>query len=130
MIRTEHTCEVVGQGGRYDNLLSLFHPERRSYPGVGFVLNGETLQQILQPHLPAMVAESDWLVVPTEPAAAAAAITHAQTLRQAATLTRVELSLNPALPAENLRQFAIERKITNIAWVSDQGDVKVEHLTQ
>ncbi|MEA5466199.1 ATP phosphoribosyltransferase regulatory subunit [Leptothoe sp. PORK10 BA2] len=128
VVRTEHTCEVVGQGGRYDNLLSLFHPEHTSYPGVGFVLNGETLQQILQPQLPAVVAESDWLVVPTGPAAAAAAIAHAQTLRQAATLTRVELSLQMSLSEATLRQFANERKIANIAWVSEQGDVRVESL--
>lgn len=128
VVRTEHTCEVVGQGGRYDNLLSLFHPEHASYPGVGFVLNGETLQQILQPHLPAGVAESDWLVVPTGAAAAAAAIAHAQTLRRAATLTRVELSFQTSLPEDTLRQFANERKIANIAWVSEQGDVHVEHL--
>ncbi|MEM9265770.1 MAG: ATP phosphoribosyltransferase regulatory subunit [Cyanobacteria bacterium P01_F01_bin.13] len=129
VVRTEHTCEVVGQGGRYDNLLSLFHPEHKSYPGVGFVLNGETLQQILQPHLPKAVADSKWLVVPTTAAAAAAAIAHAQTLRQADTLTRVELSLNPSLSEETLRQFAHERKIAKIAWVSEQDDVKVESLT-
>ena len=128
VVRTEHTCEVVGQGGRYDNLLSLFHPEHQSYPGVGFVLNGETLQQILQPYLPKTVDESDWLVVPTNMTAAAAAIIHAQTLRQAAPLTRVALSLDPTLPEERLRQFATERKITNIAWVSEQGDIKSEHL--
>ncbi|MEM8610824.1 MAG: ATP phosphoribosyltransferase regulatory subunit [Cyanobacteria bacterium P01_H01_bin.105] len=128
VVRTEHTCEVVGQGGRYDNLLSLFHPNHQSYPGVGFVLNGETLQQILQPHLPKHVDESDWLVVPAGMTAAAAAITHAQTLRQTAQ-TRVTLSLDPSLPDEKLRQFAIERKITNIAWVSEQGDVRVDNLT-
>lgn len=129
VVRTEHTCEVVGQGGRYDNLLSLFHPDHKSYPGVGFILNGETLQQILQPHLPAMVAESDWLVVPTEIAAAAAAIDHAQTLRQADTLTRVELSLDLSLSEATVRQFATERKIANIAWVTEQGEVRVEHLS-
>ncbi|MFG6099972.1 ATP phosphoribosyltransferase regulatory subunit [Leptolyngbyaceae cyanobacterium CCMR0082] len=129
VVRTEHTCEVVGQGGRYDNLLSLFHPDHKSYPGVGFVLNGETLQQILQPHLPAVVAESEWLVVPINHSAAAAAITHAQTLRQTDTLTRVELSLDPSLPEDQLRQFATECKVANIAWVSAQGDVKVEKLT-
>ncbi|MEM1255484.1 MAG: ATP phosphoribosyltransferase regulatory subunit [Cyanobacteria bacterium P01_H01_bin.21] len=130
VVRTEHTCEVVGQGGRYDNLLSLFHPDHKSYPGVGFILNGETLQQILQPHLPAMVAESDWLVVPTETAAAAAAIGHAQTLRhQADTLTRVELSLDLSLSEATVRQFATERKIANIAWVTEQGNVHVEHLS-
>lgn len=130
VVRTEHTCEVVGQGGRYDNLLSLFHPERQSYPGVGFVLNGETLQQILQAHLPHTVADSDWLVVPTGPAAAAAAIAHAQTLRHSDTLTRVELSLDPALPDDTLRQFAKKRSVGKIAWVSEEGDVRIENLAQ
>ena len=128
VVRTEHTCEVVGQGGRYDNLLSLFHPEHSSYPGVGFVLNGESLQQILQPHLPAGIANSDWLVVPTTAAAAAAAINHAQTLRRTDTLTRVELSLDTTQTKAALRQFASDHKIANIAWVSEH-DVLVERPT-
>ncbi len=126
VVRTEHTCEVIGQGGRYDNLLSLFHPHQESYPGVGFVLNGETLQQILQVNLPHTVADSDWLVVPTTAAAAAAAIAHAQRLRQADELTRVELSLDPSLSEETVRQFAQTRKIANIAWVSEQGEARIE----
>ena len=129
VVRTEHTCEVVGQGGRYDNLLSLFHPEQASYPGVGFVLNGETLQQILQSHLPHTVADSDWLVVPVVPAAAAAAIAHAQTLRTDP-LLRVELSLDASLPEATLRQFAKERNVGQIAWVSEQGDVRIESLAE
>ena len=129
VVRTEHTCEVVGQGGRYDNLLSLFHPEQASYPGVGFVLNGETLQQILQSHLPHTVADSDWLVVPVVPAAAAAAIAHAQTLRTDP-LLRVELSLAASLPEATLRQFAKERNVGQIAWVSEQGDVHIESLAE
>ncbi|MGD1857340.1 MAG: ATP phosphoribosyltransferase regulatory subunit [Leptolyngbyaceae cyanobacterium] len=129
VVRSDHTCEVVGQGGRYDNLLSLFHPERKSHPGVGFVLNGETLQQLLQPQLPTVVDESDWLVVPVVPAAAAAAIAQAQTLRQSEPLTRVELSLDPTLTETALQQFARARNIGNIAWVSDQGDVRIESLS-
>ncbi|MEM6254579.1 MAG: ATP phosphoribosyltransferase regulatory subunit [Cyanobacteria bacterium P01_D01_bin.156] len=128
VVRTEHTCEVVGQGGRYDNLLSLFHPNQESYPGVGFVLNGETLQQILQVNLPHTVADSDWLVVPTTATAATAAIAHAQSLRQADQLTRVELSLDLSLPEATIRQFAQARKIANIAWVSEQGEVQIEAL--
>lgn len=128
VVRTAHTCEIVGQGGRYDNLLSLFHPEGSSYPGVGFVLNGETLQQILKPQLPHRVAASDWLVVPQDAAAAAAAVLHAQSLRQARPPVRVELSLDPARSAEDLRQFASKNQIAQIAWVSEQGDVQVDTL--
>lgn len=128
VVRTEHTCEVVGQGGRYDNLLSVFHPNQESYPGVGFVLNGETLQQILQVNLPHAVADSDWLVVPKTATATAAAIAHAQTLRRAEKLTRVELSLDLSFEESKLRQYAQARKIINIAWVSEQGDVDIETL--
>ncbi|MEO0868073.1 MAG: ATP phosphoribosyltransferase regulatory subunit [Cyanobacteria bacterium J06642_11] len=128
VVRTEHTCEVVGQGGRYDNLLSVFHPNQASYPGVGFVLNGETLQQILKGSLPHTVADSDWVVVPTTAAAAAAAIAHAQHLRQTDDLIRVELSLDLSLSEATLREFAQARKISNIAWVSEQGDVRIETL--
>ncbi|NEP62911.1 MAG: ATP phosphoribosyltransferase regulatory subunit [Symploca sp. SIO2G7] len=128
VVQTDQTCAVVGQGGRYDNLLSLFHPEHESYPGVGFVLNGETLQQILQSHLPHTVANSDWLVVPMTPAAAAAAIAYAQTLRQTDTLTRVELSLDGSLSEATLRQFAKARRVGAIAWVPEQGNIRTEKI--
>ena len=74
------------------------------------------------------IANSDWLVVPTTAAAAAAAINHAQTLRRTDTLTRVELSLDTTQTKAALRQFASDHKIANIAWVSEH-DVLVERPT-
>jgi ATP phosphoribosyltransferase regulatory subunit len=69
--------QVVGQGGRYDNLLGVFHPQGRSYPGIGFMLSIESLHQALLPtgYLPEQIPASDWLVVPTQPHAATAAFT-------------------------------------------------------
>jgi ATP phosphoribosyltransferase regulatory subunit len=95
--------QVVGQGGRYDNLLGVFHPQGRSYPGIGFMLSIESLHQALLPtgYLPEQIPASDWLVVPTQPQAATAAFTYAQKIREGANLVRVELYLEPeAAPAD------------------------------
>ena len=32
-------CYLLGQGGRYDHLLELYHPQQISNPGIGFSLN-------------------------------------------------------------------------------------------
>ncbi|MEL6325660.1 MAG: ATP phosphoribosyltransferase regulatory subunit [Cyanobacteria bacterium J06626_23] len=67
---------VLAQGGRYDDLLSLYHPKNQGYPGVGFVLHIDTLQQVLLPsgQLPATTPTSEWLIAPATPAAAAPAV--------------------------------------------------------
>ncbi|HEY9894674.1 MAG TPA: ATP phosphoribosyltransferase regulatory subunit, partial [Candidatus Sericytochromatia bacterium] len=41
--------QVLGQGGRYDQLLGLYHPEGQTHPGIGFALQLEHLHQVLLP---------------------------------------------------------------------------------
>jgi ATP phosphoribosyltransferase regulatory subunit len=120
--------QVVGQGGRYDNLLGVFHPQGRSYPGIGFMLSIESLHQALLPtgYLPEQIPASDWLVVPTQPQAATAAFTYAQKIREGANLVRVELYLEPEADPADIRRRAQTRNIRHIAWVGEDGSPEVE----
>ncbi|HEY9661144.1 MAG TPA: ATP phosphoribosyltransferase regulatory subunit, partial [Allocoleopsis sp.] len=104
---------VLGQGGRYDQLLSLYHPQGNPCPGIGFVLNIEELQQVLleMGQLPTRAPSSDWLVVPTSPRAYAAAFAHAQKIRESTHLVRVEVELGNQQSPEALRDYAQRRHI-------------------
>ncbi|MFQ4139528.1 ATP phosphoribosyltransferase regulatory subunit [Nodosilinea sp. PGN35] len=126
----EQGCQVLGQGGRYDHLLSVFQGQGQGFPGVGFVLNMEALHQTLLPtgHLPQDTPPSDWLVVPTVPQAAAAAFTYAQTLRASASLVRAEVHLADGEPPAAIRDLARQRRISRIAWIGPDGLPDIEAL--
>lgn len=121
---------VLAQGGRYDQLLGLYHPKGESQPGIGFVLNIEELHQVLLPTgcLPAQTPPSDCLVVPESPEAHAAAFTYAQTLRDAKPSIRVEVELGDRSTPEAIRDYAQQRQIQQITWVKASGEVRVEEL--
>ena len=40
-------ARVLGRGGRYDQLLGLYHPQRENTPGIGFALFIENLYPVL-----------------------------------------------------------------------------------
>lgn len=126
----EQGCQVLGQGGRYDNLLGVFQGQGQGFPGIGFVLNIEALHQTLLPtgHLPQDTPPSDWLVVPTVPQAAAAAFTYAQTLRASASLVRAEVHLADGEPPAATRDLARQRRISRIAWIGPDGLPDIEAL--
>lgn len=128
VVDTPQGRQVVGQGGRYDNLLGVFHPQGQSYPGIGFMFNLESLHQALLPTgvLPEAIAASDWLVVPTQPQAATAAFAYAQKIRQGSNLVRVELYLEPEAAAADIRSRAQARRIRHIAWVGADGTPEIE----
>jgi ATP phosphoribosyltransferase regulatory subunit len=117
---------ILAQGGRYDQLLGLYHPQGQQVPGIGFSLNIQDLQQVLLPMgvLPEETQVSDYLVVPQSPAAIAAAFRHAQSLR-ADESQRVEVELLERSPAE-IRAYAARRGISQIAWVDGSGSVTME----
>jgi ATP phosphoribosyltransferase regulatory subunit len=121
---------ILGQGGRYDQLLSLYHPQGESCPGIGFVFNIEDLHQLLLPtgQLPTQTRGSDRLIVPTAPTAYAAAFAYAQRLRQAEPLLQVEVELNGETTAAAIHQYAQRRRIQEIVWISETGAVKTETL--
>ena len=117
--------QILGQGGRYDDLLSLYdapNKEEKGFPGIGFVLDIEQLRQELAhgEHLPTTTPHSDWLIVPKGEAAAAAALAYAQKIRADKTV-RVELNLNLEQSADEVRAIARKRNINQIAWIPAEG---------
>ncbi|UBF29067.1 ATP phosphoribosyltransferase regulatory subunit [Kovacikia minuta CCNUW1] len=119
--------QVLGQGGRYDQLLGLYHPQGQTHPGVGFSLQIEALHQVLSPtgQLPKQTSTSDWLVVPDTPQAYTAALNYAQKLRDAPHPVKVELELIGRTPAK-IYDYARQRRINQIAWVKADGEAIVE----
>ncbi|WGV27624.1 ATP phosphoribosyltransferase regulatory subunit [Halotia branconii] len=122
-------ARVLGRGGRYDQLLGLYHPQKQKIPGIGFVLNIEDLYQVLLPtqQLPQATPVSDWLIVPETPTAEAAAFTYAQKLRESTNLVRVEMDLG-GRDAQAIRQYARDRSIAQIAWIKADGSPTIEAL--
>ncbi len=118
---------LLGQGGRYDQLLGSYAPDREPCPGVGFVLNLEDLHAWLMAsgQLPERLPSADWLVVPLTPEAYATAFAHAAHLR--ASNLRVELDLHQR-PPEAVRNYARRRRIAKLAWISDPDTIKLEQL--
>ncbi len=122
--------QVLGQGGRYDQLLGLYHPQGETHPGIGFALHIERLHQVLAltQQLPHQAPTSDWLVVPENEQAYPDALAYAQTLRAASELVRVELELGDRTPAE-IHDYARHRRITNIVWIAADQAAKVETVS-
>jgi ATP phosphoribosyltransferase regulatory subunit len=122
-------ARILGQGGRYDQLLGLYHPQGENIPGIGFVLNIEDLYQVLLPtqQLPQVTPVSNWLVVSETPSAEAAAFTYAQKLRESTHLVRVEMDLG-SRDAQAIRQYARDRGIAQIAWIKTDGSPTIEPL--
>ncbi|MEG4912386.1 MULTISPECIES: ATP phosphoribosyltransferase regulatory subunit [unclassified Microcoleus] len=119
---------VLGQGGRYDQLLGLFDPQGQNSPGIGFCLNIEDLHQVLltEGQLPTETPASDWLVVAQTPEASAAAFAYARKLRDSTHLVRVEIDLESRETAESAREYARDRRIAQIAWVNAEGLPTIE----
>ncbi|HLO49074.1 MAG TPA: ATP phosphoribosyltransferase regulatory subunit [Kamptonema sp.] len=129
---TEVEQRVLGQGGRYDQLLGLYHPEGESYPGIGFSFNIEDLHQVLlnnSGQLPRETPGSDWLVIPETPQAYAASFAYAQKLRDSAHLVRVEVDLGGRETAEAVREYARNRRISQIAWINAVGLPTIEKVS-
>jgi ATP phosphoribosyltransferase regulatory subunit len=119
---------LLGQGGRYDQLLGLYHPDGTTSPGIGFSLNIETLQQVLiaAAQLPEVTTPSDWLVVAQTMQAQADAFAYAQKLRNTSEMVRVELYLGLETEMEPIRHYAQERRINRIAWIRSETLPEIE----
>lgn len=116
---------VVAQGGRYDHLLGVYHPQNVSYPSIGFCLNLEDLQQALQSRLPQTMATSNCLVVAKTADAMQATFAHAALLRQDPNIEAIELELEFRAD-DAVRDHARSRGISQIAWVSNDGVISLE----
>ena len=120
---------IIGQGGRYDRLLGLYHPQGETSPGIGFAFNIEDLHSCLLPTgtLPQQTLASDWLVIPQTPQANGTAFIHAQKLRNAQPTVRVELDLGGRSP-EEIKEYARTCRIKNLAWIQEDGTVITESI--
>ncbi len=120
---------VLGRGGRYDQLLGLYHPQRENTPGIGFALFIEDLYQVLlsTQQLPQATPASHWLVVPETSDAYAAAFAYAAELRDSTHLVRVEMDLG-GRNADEIGQYARDRSIAQIAWVKADGSPIIESI--
>jgi ATP phosphoribosyltransferase regulatory subunit len=118
---------VIAQGGRYDRLLGIYHPQGIEYPSIGFCLNMEDLHQVLQTTLPQTIQTTNYLVVACDPQVAPVAFVEAAKLRAKEDAPSVELEL--AFRSEQLvRDGARSRGIKQIVWVRDQGEIVIETL--
>lgn len=127
---TASGARILGQGGRYDQLLGLYHPQGKTEPGIGFSLNIEDLHQVLlgRGELPRQTPDIDWLVVAQTPEADAAAFAYATQLRQSSDLVRVEVELGRRETSEDIRDYARRRGIRQMAWVDINGNAQVEEI--
>ena len=119
---TESQSRILGRGGRYDQLMGLYHPQKENIPGIGFSVSIEDLHQVLlsSQQLPQTIPPSNWLVVAEAPQAYAAAFAYAQKLRDSTHLVRVEIQLETK-DAEYIRKYATSHDIARIAWVKPDG---------
>jgi ATP phosphoribosyltransferase regulatory subunit len=118
---------VVAQGGRYDRLLGVYHPQNFSYPSIGFCLNLEDLQQALQSRLPQSLPPTSCLVAAKTVESMQAAFAHAAKLRAEAPHEAIELELE-IRDEELVRDHARSRGIAQIAWVNGDRAVSLEIL--
>lgn len=120
---------LLGQGGRYDQLLGLYHPQGETTPGIGFALSIEDLHSYLlnESQLPQEPPASDWLVIPKSPSAHSQTFLYAQKLRNVNHKTRVEVELS-ARSHQDLITYAKDRRITHLAWIDEQGVPTIEVL--
>ncbi|MFN5750213.1 MAG: ATP phosphoribosyltransferase regulatory subunit [Pseudanabaena sp.] len=119
---------VVAQGGRYDHLLGVYHPQNISYPSIGFCINLEDLQQALHKQLPQTLSTSNCLVVAKTPEALQSAFSYAAKLRQEPQISVIELELE-FRNADVVRDYARSRGIPEIAWVSSNGAIETETIS-
>ena len=125
----DHQSRILGQGGRYDQLLGLYHPQKKTSPGVGFSLNIEELHACLQADLGYLEQTliSDYLIVPKTDSAKSQAFIYAQKLRKKADKKRVEIDLG-GRNIEEIKEYARSRSIPQIIWVMADGNTEIETL--
>jgi ATP phosphoribosyltransferase regulatory subunit len=126
---TQPGAKVLGRGGRYDQLLELYHPQGENISGIGFALSLDNLYQLLlySQQLPQNIPVTNWLVVPENQDAYTAAFAYAQKLRDSIHLVRVEMDLGER-NASDIREYAKSSQIAQIAWIKADGSPMIELL--
>ena len=148
----EHQSYVLAEGGRYDRLLGLYHPQGKTSPGIGFSLSIDDLHSCLlsTEQLPQQTPASDCLVIPTTIEVEAAALKYANQLRKEDDSLRIEIDLgaNPprlmpnshqtGTPQGNgrlgerseaaIKQYAKTCRIKQLIWIEEDGTPRIETL--
>ncbi|BAZ07084.1 ATP phosphoribosyltransferase regulatory subunit [Calothrix sp. NIES-3974] len=125
--QANNQVRVIGRGGRYDTLLSHYHPQGENIPGIGFVFLIDDLYEVLtaSQQLPQTLPVTNWLVAPQTANAYAAAFNYAAKLRNSDHLVRVEIDFGDRNP-DGVREYARSRQITQIVWIEDDGNPVLE----
>ncbi len=128
--RTASGPVVLAQGGRYDQLLALYDPQGRAWPGIGFSCDIEALQQVLRgsDRLPTQAPVSQQLVVATAPSEQARALTAVRRSPESTDSIRAELYLGADSDPERIRAFARTRGIGSILWLQPGQPETLEPL--
>ncbi|PAX51219.1 ATP phosphoribosyltransferase regulatory subunit [Brunnivagina elsteri] len=126
---TENNTTSIARGGRYDQLLGLYHPQQENIPGIGFVFLLDNLYQVLSvsQQLPQTTPAANWLVVAETEQAYTNAFAYSAKLRNSVHLVRVEMDLGRRNP-EAIREYARDRNIGKIAWIKANADPIIESL--
>ncbi|MDJ0728992.1 MAG: ATP phosphoribosyltransferase regulatory subunit [Crocosphaera sp.] len=116
--QTNNQLQNLGQGGRYDQLLGVYHPQKKSAPGIGFSLNVGALHRCLLSTdvLPKNSHLIDYLVVAKNPEDQREAFKYAQKLRENNNSLRVTIDLGERNP-EEIKDYAQQNGIKTIVWI-------------
>lgn len=126
---TDNQLHILGQGGRYDQLLGVYHPQKQSAPGIGFSLNLEALHRCLLstqilPKTPPLV---DYLIIARNPEDRAATLQYAQKIRNTEKSIKVAIDLGGRSP-EEIKKYAQQNGINKLVWVEKEQEVMIENL--
>ena len=121
---------ILGEGGRYDRLLGLYHPQGETSPGIGFSLNIEDLHSCLltTDKLPQQTPTSNYLVIAKTLQAETMAFQYARQLRHQDRSTRVEIDLGGRSESE-IREYARTCRIERLIWIQEDGSAEIEVLS-
>ncbi len=116
--QTNNQLQNLGQGGRYDQLLGVYHPQKKSAPGIGFSLNVGALHRCLLstdvlPKKPNLI---DYLVVAKTSESQIEALKYAQQLRDDDNSLRVTIDLENR-NEEEIKKYSQENGIKAIVWI-------------
>ncbi|MGB5596554.1 MAG: ATP phosphoribosyltransferase regulatory subunit [Crocosphaera sp.] len=127
---TNNQLQTLGQGGRYDQLLGVYHPQKKSAPGIGFSLNVEALHSclLLTDILPQSPPLIDYLIIAKTPEDQAEALQYAKKLRDGNKSVRVTLDLGERNTKE-IKQYAQENSIKSIVWIEKEENPLIESLS-
>ena len=128
--KTDNQLHTLGQGGRYDQLLGVYHPQKKSAPGIGFSLNLEALHSCLLstnllPKTPPLI---DYLVIAKTDKDHAATFQYSQQLRNHKKSAKVAIDLGGRSP-EAIRDYAQQNGIKQLVWIETNQEPIIEKIS-